>query len=108
MSVPRVISTDKLVRDRAAQWGVLPSVQHRPHRHLTNRAENSYRPTRERERRMGRRKSPGHAQHFRVAYGPIASPFPPSGHLFHSDEYRLEKMHRFRIWREITGTTMAA
>jgi putative transposase len=57
---------------------------------------------------MGRRKSPGHAQHFLAAYGPIASPSPLSGHLLHSDEYRLEKMYRFRLWREITGTTMAA
>src|SRR5215216_5479516 len=34
------------------------------HRYLHNRAENSYQPTRQRERRMPRCKAPGHAQRF--------------------------------------------
>jgi len=42
-------------------------VEHRRHKGLNNRAENSYQPTRERERRMRRFKSPGHAQRFRAA-----------------------------------------
>ena len=51
---------------------MLPSVEHRQHRYLNNRAENSHQPTRQRERRMQRFKSPGHAQRFLAAYGPIA------------------------------------
>jgi putative transposase len=56
--VPRVLITDKLANYRAAQQEVLPGVEHRQHRYLNNRAENSRKPTRQRERRMGRFKSP--------------------------------------------------
>jgi putative transposase len=73
--VPRVIITDKLASYGAAKREILPSVEHRQHRYLNNRAENSHQPTRQRERRMRRFKSPGHAQRFLSAYGPIASHF---------------------------------
>jgi putative transposase len=87
---------------------VLPSVEHRQHRYLNNRAENSHQPTRQRERRLGRFKSPGHAQRFLAAYGPLTSHFRPRRHLFAAPEYRQQMTHRFQTWREITGTTMAA
>src|ERR671933_1122461 len=48
--VPRVIVTDKLKSYAAAQCEILPSVEHRQSRYLNNRAENSHRPTRRRER----------------------------------------------------------
>src|SRR3954451_9932086 len=76
-SVPRVVITDKLASDGAAMRGVLPSVAHRRHKGLNNRAENAHQPTRERERRMRRFKDPGHAQRFLSAYGPITSHFRP-------------------------------
>jgi putative transposase len=47
-------------------------VEHRQHKYLNNRAENSHQPTRQRERRMQGFKSPGHAQRFLAAYGLIA------------------------------------
>jgi putative transposase len=61
MYVPRVIITDQLRSYGAAKREILPSVEHRQHRYLNNRAENSHQPTRQRERRMERFKSPGHA-----------------------------------------------
>jgi putative transposase len=57
--VPRVIVTDKLKSSGAAKRELLPGVEHRQHRYLNNRAENSTQPTRQRERRMQRLKSPG-------------------------------------------------
>ena len=78
--VPRVVITDKLASDDAAKRDILPSVEHRRHKGLNNRAENSHQPTRERERRMRRFKSPGHAQRFLAAYGPIADHFRPRRH----------------------------
>jgi putative transposase len=60
--VPRVIVPDQLKRYGAAKRDTLPSVEHRQHRYLNNRAENSYQPTRQRARRMQGFKSPGHAQ----------------------------------------------
>ena len=52
--VPQVLITDKLPSDGTAQREVLPGVEHRRHKGLNNRAENSQQPTRERERRMRR------------------------------------------------------
>ena len=60
--VPRVIITDKLKSYGAAKREIPLGVEHRQHRYLNNRAENSHQPTRQRERRMHRFKSPGHAQ----------------------------------------------
>ena len=50
--VPRVIITDQLRSYGAAMREILPSVEHRQHRYLNNRAENSHQPTRQRERGM--------------------------------------------------------
>ena len=65
--VPRVLITDKLKSYGAAKREILPSVEHRQHRYLNNRAENSHQPTRQRERRMQGFKSAGHAQRFLAA-----------------------------------------
>jgi putative transposase len=51
---PRVIVTDKLRSYGVAQRQLLPGVEHRQSRYLNNRAENSHRPTRRRERQMQR------------------------------------------------------
>jgi len=86
--IPRVIITDKLKSYDAAQRESLPGVEHRQHKYLNNRAENSPQPTRQRERRMQGFKSAGHAQRFLAAYGPIAQHFRPRRHRFSAPEYR--------------------
>ena len=106
--LPRVIVTDQLKSYGAAMRELLPSVEHRQHRYLNNRAENSHQPTRQRERRVQGFKSSGQAQRFLAAYGPIAQHFRPRRHLFTAPKYRQEMAHRFRIWREITDTAIAA
>ncbi len=106
--VPRVVITDKLASYGAAKREVLPSVEHRQHKRLNNRAENSHQPTRERERRMRRFKSPGHAQRFLAAYGPIASHFRPRRHRLTAAEYRTTRAERFATWRAVTGTPAMA
>jgi putative transposase len=106
--VPRVIVTDKLKSYGAAKREILPGVEHRQHRYLNNRAENSHQPTRQRERRMQGFKSPGQAQRFLSAYGPIAQPFRPRRHRWSAPEYRQEMRKRFQLWGEITGTELPA
>ena len=106
--VPRVIITDRLKSYSAAVRDSLPSVEHRQHRYLNNRADNSHQPTRQRERRMQRFKSPGQAQRFLAAYGPIAQHFRPRRHLLPAKVYRPEMTQRFQAWQEITGTAAAA
>jgi putative transposase len=53
-------------------------------------------------------KSPGHAQRFLSAYGPIAQHFRPKRHLLSAPAYRREMAQRFHMWGEMTGTGMAA
>lgn len=55
-SIPRVIITDKLKSYGAAKREILPGVEHRQHKGLNNRAENSHQPTRLREKKMRRSK----------------------------------------------------
>ena len=78
--VPRVIITDKLKSYSAAKAEVMPGVEHRAHKGLNNRAENSHQPTRVREKVMRRFKSAGHAQRFLSAFGIISSHFRPRRH----------------------------
>src|SRR3982074_496756 len=61
---PRVVITDKLASYPPAIKRVLPTPEHRRHKGLNNRAENSHQPTRQRERAMRRFKSAEQAQRF--------------------------------------------
>ncbi len=106
--VPRVVITDKLASDGAAMREVLPSVEHRRHKGLNNRAEHAHQPTRERERRMRRFQDPGHAQRFLAASGPIASHCRPRRHRLTAETYRATRQERFATWRVVTGTPAMA
>jgi putative transposase len=108
MYVPRVIITDQLKSYGAAKREMLRSVEHRLHRYLNNRAENSHQPTRQRERRMQGFKSPGHAQRFLSAYGPIAQHFRPRRHRVSASAYRQEMRYRFDTWQDLTNLPTAA
>jgi putative transposase len=70
-TVPRVVVTDKLRSYGAAHREVMPSVGHRSHKGLNNRAENSHQPTRQRERAMKGFRSVGAAQRFLSALGAV-------------------------------------
>jgi putative transposase len=105
--VPRVIITDRLKSYGAAKREILPGVEHRQHRYLNNRAENSYQPTRQREQRMQGFKAPGHAQRFLSTYGPIAQHFGPRRHLFHAPAYREGMGKRFHTRQDITSLPTA-
>ena len=106
--IPRVIITDKRKSYGVAKRESLPGVEHRQSRYLNNRCENSHRPTRQREYRMQGCKSPGLAQCFLSAYGPIAQHFRPRRHLLSASDYRQEMRQRCERWAEITGTKRAA
>lgn len=93
--VPRIIITDQLKSYEAACKELMPSVEHRQHKGLNNRAELSHQPTRQRERPMRRFKSPGHAQRFLSAHGPITYLFRPRRHRMSADEYRAARARAF-------------
>ncbi|GHO50289.1 IS6 family transposase [Ktedonospora formicarum] len=106
--VPRVIVTDKLASYAAAKKEIMPGVEHRQHKGLKNRAENSHQPTRQRERAMRRFKSGGHAQRFLSAFGPISDHFRPKRHRLQAAEYRALMQDRFQVWNELTGMKTVA
>ncbi|MFF3062430.1 IS6 family transposase [Streptomyces sp. NPDC057909] len=101
-SVPRVVVTDKLASYGVAHREVMPSVEHRSHKGLNNRAENSHQPTRQRERAMKGFRSVGGAQRFLAAFSGISPHFRPRRHLMAPARYRTEMIIRFAIWDQIT------
>ena len=100
--VPRVIITDKLRSYGAAKREILPGVEHRQHKGLNNRAENSHQPTRLREKKMRRFKSAKQAQRFLSAFGPLSQHFQPRRHRLRAGKYRATLLVRFQTWSEIT------
>ena len=104
---PRVI-TDKMRSYGAAKKDLTPGVEHRQHRGLNNRAENSHCSTRTRERRMGRVKSPGGAQRLLAAFEPIRGYFHPHQHQHSGSDYRVTMSQRFADWCELTRLASTA
>ena len=100
--VPRVIVTDKLRSYGVARRELLPKVEHRQSRYLNNRAENSHRPTRRRERQMQRFKSSGEAKGFLSAHAYIHGHFHPRRHLLTAKSYRAIRGKAFNIWQRET------
>jgi putative transposase len=74
---PRRIVTDKLGSYAAARRQIMPAVEHRSHKGLNNRAENSHLPLRRRERAMQGFRSPGGLQRFTSVYSAIRNLFVP-------------------------------
>ncbi|MFF3735212.1 IS6 family transposase [Streptomyces sp. NPDC002476] len=105
-TVPRVVVTDKLRSYGTAHREVIPSVEHRSHKGLNNRAENSHQPTRQRERAMKDFRSVGGAQRFLSAFSGISPHFRPHRHLMTASDHRAEMTVRFAIWDQITGVTV--
>ena len=105
---PRVMITDKLASYGSAKREVMPSVEHRKHKGLNNRAENSHQPTRQRERQMKRFKSPGQAQRFLSAHDGINNLFHLRRHQVPATQYRADRTQTFQVWAEVTSVTAAA
>ena len=100
--------TDKLKSYGAARKDMGLKIEHRQHKGLNNRAENSRLATRRRERIMKRFKSPRQVQRFFSIHDQVAN-------LFHFPRYQLSATaHRtapvaaFTAWGEITTARLAA
>jgi putative transposase len=80
--------TDKLASYGAAKREVMPGIEHRQHKGLNNRAENSHQPTRRRERQIKRFKSAGQAQRFLSAHDQFKNLFDLRGDHVTAAEHR--------------------
>src|SRR5271169_3646858 len=103
--LPKRIITDKLGSYGAARRKVMPKVEHRQHKGLNNRAENSHVPIRKRERMMqGFRSWPG-LQRIVSTFSTLRNHFvPPRSHPSALSTY----LHRLRAMAEWKSVTVAA
>jgi putative transposase len=108
MRPPRVLFTDKLASYPAAKKELMPGVEHRRHKGLNNRAENSHQPTRRRERQMKRFKSAGQAQRFLSAHDQINNLFQLRRDHLTAIEHRAARAKALAVWAEVAGVAVAA
>ena len=102
---PRVMITDKLRSYGAARAKMGLRVEHRQHKGLNNRAENSHQPTRRRERIMKRFKSARQAQRFLSVHDQVANLFHiPYPQFTTADLRRASRARAFAVWTEISNT----
>jgi putative transposase len=88
---PWVIVTDKLASYVPAIKKVFPQAEHRAHKCMNNRAENSHQPTRQR---------------FLEPFGPIRQHFSPGRHLLPAPDYRAIMAERRATWDELSGVAV--
>nr|WP_313533966.1 IS6 family transposase [Brucella anthropi] len=100
-TAPRVMITDKLRSYSAAKAKLMPGVEHRSHKGLNNRAENSHLPVRRRERRMMRFKSARQCQRFVSTHSQIANLFLLHRKHLTAADHRQLRSQAAAIWRDI-------
>ena len=93
--------TYKLRSYDAAKRQIMPGVEHRSHKGLNNRAENSHQPVRRRERIMKRFKSERHLQRFVSFHDPIANLFYIPRDDISSSHHRELSSEAMNLWAKI-------
>jgi putative transposase len=106
--VPRVIVTDKLKSYGTAKKQVLPHAEHRQHKGLNNRAENSHQPTRQQEKQMRRFKSPKQAQRFLSVQGQVNNLFRSWRYKNAANVRRAILQNAFQTWDEVISQVKCA
>jgi transposase-like protein len=100
---PDVLVTDKLRSYGAAKSQMGLSALHVQGLRANNRAENSHQPTRRRERKMRRFKSPGSAQRFLSVHAVVLNTFNVQRHLTSRRTLSVLREEAFRTWRAATA-----
>ena len=103
-----MVITDKLMSYVPAIRRVLPNSEHRRHKRLNNRAENSHLPTRKRERILQRFKSVEHVQRFLGPFSAVCNHFRTRRHRLTASAYRRIRTDRQAVWQDVTWAESAA
>lgn len=101
--LPKRIVTDKLRSYGAAKRDVAPGLEHRSHKGLNNRAENSHLPFRKRERCMQGFRSPGGLQRFVSIHSPTRNCFSVPSRRRTAMAIRFHRLEAFDIWKTAAG-----
>jgi putative transposase len=96
---PRRMITDKLGSYAAARRQVMPAVEHRLHKGLNNRAENSHLPFRQRERVMQGFRSPRHLQQFVSVLSAVGNLFVPPRSRRSAAATHLHRLNTMAEWK---------
>ena len=102
---PKRIVTDKLRSYGAAKRDVMPAVEHRSHKGLNNRAENSHLPLRKRERVMQGFRSVGSLQQFVPVFSAVRNHFVPSHQKHSALATHIHRIRAMAHWKAVTGAT---
>jgi len=100
---PDVPVTDRLRSYGASKSEIGFSARHDQGLRANNRAENSYQPTRRRERKMQRFKSPGSAQRFLSIHAAVQKTFNVQRHLTSRRRRRVFREEAIRTWQAATA-----
>jgi len=100
--VPKRMITDKLRSYVAAKRQVLPNVEHRSHKGLNNRAENSHGPFRKRERMMQGFRSPVGLQRFVSVFSALRNLFVPPRTKRSAFSIHLHRLQAMAEWKATT------
>ncbi|WP_416347929.1 DDE-type integrase/transposase/recombinase [Caballeronia mineralivorans] len=103
---PRVLIADKLRSYTAANRNLGINVEHRQHKGLNNRAENSHQSTRVREKVMRRFKSAHHLQRFASVHNQVANLFMHWRYHTDSRQKRMLRTQAFEAWERVTCAPM--
>ena len=101
--LPKRIVTDKLRSYAAARRQIMPAVEHRSHKGLNNRAENSHLPLRKRERVMQRFRSPGALQRFVSVFSVVRNLMVPTHQKYSASEVHLHRLRAIAHWKGVAG-----
>jgi putative transposase len=96
---PRRMVTDKLGSYAAARRQIMPAVEHRSHKGLNNRAENSHLPLRRREQAMQGFRSTGGLQRFVSVFSAVRNLFVPPRSRRSALSTHLHRLDAMAEWK---------
>jgi putative transposase len=100
---PKRMITDKLGSYAKAKGEVMPDVEHRSHKGLNNRAENSHLPLRKRESAMQGFRSPRGLQRFVSIFSALRNHFVPPRQKRSAFQIYLHRLTAMAEWKSIAG-----
>ena len=100
---PKRIITDKLRSYGAARKLVMPDVEHRSHKGLNNRAENSHVPLRKRAHMMQHFRSVGALQRFVSIFSAIRNLIVPPRSRHSALQIHLHRLQAMAEWKVVTA-----
>ncbi len=100
---PKRIITDKLRSYGATKRDLMPTVEHRSHKGVNNRAENSHPPLRNRERMMQGFRSSGSLQRFISIFSVLRNPFVTPRHKRSALATHIHRIRAMAHWKAVTN-----